>query len=118
MMCSNIYIIHTSVMRSMAFENTSSVGTASRNNLGRLLFITISAPLIIVSIFSILCSALSMASPQSMIRFDNASLAHSSALDILRQTRRDPSDLCFGSLEGRRGIETDIVYYLVTENKL
>ena len=53
-----------------------------------------------------------------MIRFDNASLAQSSAFDILRQTRRDPSDLCFGSLEGRRGIETDIVYYLVTENKL
>ena len=117
-MCSNIYIIHTSVMRSMAFENASRVGTASRNNLGRLLFITISAPLIIVSIFSILCSDLSTVSPQSMIRFDNASLTHSSAFDILRRTRRDPSDLCFGLLEGRRGIDTDIVYCLVTKNKL
>ena len=110
MKCSNIYIIHTSVMRSMVFDNASSVGTASRNNLGRLLFITISASLIIVSIFSILCPDLSMTSPQSMIRFDNASLAQSSALDILRQTRRDPSDLCFGSLEGRRGIDTDILF--------
>ena len=117
-MCSNIYIIHTSVMRSMVFNNALRVGTASRNNLGRLLFITISAPLIIVSIFSILCPDLSMTSPQSMIRFDNASLAHSSALDILRRTRRDPSGSCFGLLEGRRGIETDIIYCLVTKNKL
>ena len=59
-----------------------------------------------------------MAFPQSMIRFDNASLAHSSAFDILKQTRRDPSGLCFGLLEDRRGIETDIVYCLVTKNKL
>ena len=105
-------------MRSMAFENASRVGTASRNNLGRLLFITISASLIIVSIFSILYPDLSTASPQSMIRFDNASLAQSSAFDILIQTRRDPSGLSFGLLEGRRGIDTDIVYCLVTKNKL
>ena len=102
----------------MVFDNASSVGTASRSNLGRLLFMMISEFLIIVSIFSISRSELSMASPQSMIRFDNASLAHSSALDILRQTKRDPSGLSFGSLEDRRGIETDIVYCLVTKNKL
>ena len=78
----------------------------------------ISEFLIIVSIFSISRSELSMASPQSMIRFDNASLAHSSGLDNLRQTRRDPSGLCFGLLEDRRGIDTDIVYCLVTKNKL
>ena len=118
MKCSNIYIIHTSVMRSVVFKNTSRVGTTSRNNLGRLLFITISASLIIVSIFSILCPDLSMAFPQSMIRFDNASLAHSSALDIPRRTKRDPSDLSFGSLEGRRGIDTNTVYCLVTKNIL
>ena len=53
-----------------------------------------------------------------MIRFDNASLAHSSGLDNLRQTRRDPSGLFFGLLEDRRGIETDIVYCLVTKNEL
>ena len=53
-----------------------------------------------------------------MIRFDNASLAHSSALDIPRRTKRDPSDLFFGLLEDRRGIETDIVYCLVTKNEL
>ena len=117
-MCSNIYIIHTSVMRSMVFDNASSVGTASRSNLGRLLFMTISASLIIVSIFSILCSELSITFLQSMIRFDNASLAQSSAFDILRQTKRDPSDLCLGLLEGRRGIDANIVYCLVTKNKL
>ena len=83
MKCSNIYIIHTSVMRSMAFDNASRVGTASRNNLGRLLFMTVSEFLIIISIFSILYPDLSTASPQSMIRFDNASLAQSSAFDIL-----------------------------------
>ena len=105
-------------MRSMTFDNASRVGTAPRSNLGRLLFITISAPLIIVSIFSISRSELSTASPQSMIRFDNASLAQSSGLDILIQTRRDPSGLCFGLLEDRRGIATDIVYCLVTKNKL
>ena len=54
MKCSNMYIIHTSVMRSVVFKNTSRVGTTSWNNLGRLLFLTISASLIIVSIFSIL----------------------------------------------------------------
>ena len=113
-----MYIIHTSVMRSVVFKNTSRVGTTSRNNLGRLLFITISASLIIVSIFSILCSELSTVSPQSMIRFDNASLAQSSGLDNLRQTRRDPSGFFFGLLEDRRGIETDIVYCLVTKNEL
>ena len=53
-----------------------------------------------------------------MIRFDNASLAHSSGLDNLRQTRRDPSGFFFGLLEDRRGIETDMVYCLVTKNKL
>ena len=83
MMCSNMYIIRTSAMRSMAFENASRVGTASRNNLGRLLFMTVSEFLIIISIFSILYPDLSTASPQSMIRFDNASLTQSSALDIL-----------------------------------
>ena len=113
-----MYIIRTSAMRSMAFENASRVGTASRNNLGRLLFITISAPLIIVSIFSISRSELPIASPQSMIRFDNASLAHSSALDILRQTKRDPSGLSFGLLEGRRGIDTNTIDYLVAKNIL
>ena len=117
-MCSNIYIIHTSVMRSMAFENALRVGTASRNNLGRLLFMMISEFLISVSIFSISRSELSMASPQSMIRFDNASLAHSSALDILRQTKRDPSGLSFGLLEGRRGIDTNTIDYLVAKNIL
>ena len=76
---------------------------------------TISEFLIIVSIFFILCSDLSMASPQSMIRFDNASLAQSFALDILRQTKRDPSDLSFGLLEGRRGIDTDTVDCSVTK---
>ena len=65
-----------------------------------------------------MCPDLSKASPQSMIRFDNASLAQSSALDNLRQTSRDPSGLCFGLIEDRRGIETDIVYCLVTKNKL
>ena len=79
---------------------------------------TISAPLIIVSIFSILCPDLSMASPQSMIRFDNASLAQSSGLDNLRQTKRDPSGLCFGLLEGRRGIDTNTIDYLVAKNIL
>ena len=107
------YIIHTSVMRSMAFDNASSVGTASRSNLGRLLFMMISEFLIIVSIFSISRSELSTVSPQSMIRFDNASLAHSSAFDILKQTRRDPSGFFFGLLEGRRGIDTDIVYCFI-----
>ena len=111
------YIIHTSVMRSMAFDNASSVGTASRSNLGRLLFMMISEFLIIVSIFSISRSELSTVSPQSMIRFDNASLAQSSAFDILRQTRRDPSAFFFGLLEGRRGIDTDIVYCLVTKDR-
>ena len=118
MTCSNIYIVHTSVMRSMAFENALRVGTASRSNLGRLLFMTISAPLIIVSIFSILCSELSITFLQPVIKFNNASLAQSSAFDILIQTRRDPSGLSFALLEGRRGIDTDIVYCLVTKNEL
>ena len=104
-------------MRSMVFENASRVGTASRSNLGRLLFMTISEFLIIISIFS-MCPDLSKASPQSMIRFDNASLAHSSALDILRQTKRDPSGLSFGLLEGRRGIDTNTIDYLVAKNIL
>ena len=104
-------------MCSMVFENASRVGTASRSNLGRLLFMTISEFLIIISIFS-MCPDLSKASPQSMIRFDNASLAHSSAFDILIQTRRDPSGLCFRLLESRRGIDANIVYCLVTKNKL
>ena len=65
-----------------------------------------------------MCPDLSKASPQSMIRFDNASLAHSSALDILRQTKRDPSGLSFGLLEGRRGIDTNTIDYLVAKNIL
>ena len=79
---------------------------------------TISGFLIIVSIFSILCSDLSISFPQSMIRFDNESLAQSSALDILRQTNRDPSDLSFGLLEGRRGIDTNTVDCLVAKKIL
>ena len=106
-----IYIILTSVMHPTTFKSTSRDGTAYLSNLGRLLFITISASPIIASIFSILCSGLSLVSPQSIIRFDKASLAQSSALDILIQTDRVPSGLSFGLLEGRRGIDTDRVNF-------
>ena len=106
-----IYIILTSVMHSTTFKSTSRDGTAYWSNLGRLLFITISASPIIASIFSILCSGLSLVSPQSIIRFDKASLAQSSALDILIQTDRVPSGLSFGLFEGRRGIDTDRVNF-------
>ena len=50
-----------------------------------------------------------MDSPQSISRFDNESWAQSSALDVLRQTYRNPSGLSFGLLEGRRGIDADTV---------
>ena len=102
-------------MHSTVVKNALRSGTISRSSLDRSLFIMISEFLISVSIsiFSILNSdSLVVDSPQSTIRFDNASLAQSSGLDILRRAIRDPRDLLFGLLKGRRGIETNRVNWV------